>query len=143
MAFSWINDNVEEHPKNLYEAVGLLAMIAGHPWKNLVRARGPVATAAWPEPEPEIEMDFVDGALGLGISSSPEGMIVHLTIDDRPWFEMRQENFESAVFVAYDWGDYFGMAIEAGGKRVQFGDAYNYSENWATITATRSRPPSK
>jgi hypothetical protein len=125
MRFAWINDNVERQPADIYETVGLLAMIAGHPWKNLIRAHGPAPARA----RPRDDSDYVDGRLGIAIHSDADGMIVDLMLDGEPWFRVRQEELERCKFEVYDWGDYFGMSIQANGECISFEDAWNYSEH--------------
>jgi hypothetical protein len=112
MSFAWINDNVKRDLSDIYQTVGHLAMIAGHPYENLIRARGPVPKAAWPPPLD----DYVDGPLRVAVASSRAGLIAELSIGVAPWFEIRQECFEAANFHAYDWGDYFSMSIDRGWK---------------------------
>ena len=125
MPFAWTNDNIERELSDIYETVGHLAMIAGHPYKSLVRARGPLPKASWPPRQGA----YVDGPLRIEVASSRAGMIVELRIGESRWFELRQESFEAARVEFYDWGDYFGMSIDAGGVRISFGDAWNYPEH--------------
>lgn len=124
MACSWINDNFERPALDIYELVGFLTMIAGHPWKNLVTAGGPVPAHRRPD---AVGQNF-HGVLTVRVRSGPSGLIAELEVDEELWFTVRQEEFATASFTAYDWGDYFGMAIESGGERVEISDAYNYGE---------------
>ncbi|WP_157592397.1 hypothetical protein [Solirubrobacter soli] len=122
MSFAWIRENSKRELADIYEVVGLLAMIAGHPGRNLVRVEGPAPVGDWPLPGD----DRIDGRLTINVSAGPGGMIVECLIDAVPRFDLRQGEFSAGGYEFYDWGQYFGVVIETAGHRVRITDAYNH-----------------